>query len=269
MAQAINGKLIASKIKRQLREKLGKLKFTPKVVSFLIGDDPASLLYTEMKQKKAKDLGIDFQPLKYPSDADFEIVANKIKKLNGDPDILGIMIQLPLPKEFLKDHHKNELLNLIDPKKDIDGLNPTQSNFIPATARGVIRILEYLDLNYERNIFAVVGSEGEVGQAIVFELTNKGAVVIKVDKKLPETNLEDIKNADVVISATGVKNLIKPEDIKEEVVLIDVGLGDFNEECYKKARMYTPKSGGTGPMTVISLTENIIEAAISNKQHRN
>lgn len=260
MTQIIDGVALAKSKESELKAKLNKLKVKPKVVSFLIGDDPASVLYTNMKQEKAKELRIDFKPLKYPTSTEFEEIVSKIKEFNQDNEIIGIMIQLPLPKEFLNSHHTHELLELINPKKDIDGLNPTQSNFIPATAKGVLNILDHLRINFEKNIFAVVGSEGEVGKSLVYELTNKRAAVIKVDKKLPETSIEDINSADVVISATGVKNLITTDLVKDGVIVIDVGLGDFEKSVYKKAKAYTPKIGGVGPMTVISLMENIVEA---------
>ncbi len=260
-SKIIDGKKLAQRKENELKKRVAGLKSTPKVVSFLIGDNPASVLYTNMKQQKAKELGIDFEPLKYLENISFNEVKEKLISLNNDPKIIGIMLQLPLPKEFLGDHKIEELLELIDPNKDIDGLNSKHSNFMPATVRGVLSIIDNLEIGYKDIIYAVVGSEGEVGQSLVYELTEREAVVIKVDKKLPDTKLEDIKNAGVVISATGVKDLIKPDHLKDNAVLIDVGLGDFDENCYSVASFYTPKVGGTGPMTVISLMENIIEAA--------
>lgn len=261
MATVIDGKKLALEREKELKQKLQKLNDRPKVVSFLIGNNPASILYSNMKQEKANQLGIDFIVRKFSSNSSWEDVCSELNNYNQDVSIHGVMVQLPLPKQFLGKHNINELLELIDPQKDIDGLNPRDSNFIPATVKGVLSILDHLRVDFEQTIFAVVGSEGEIGKSLVYELTNKGSVVIKVDKKLPETALEDINNVDVVISATGVKNLIKGEHIKKEVILIDVGLGDFDKDCFKKAQAYTPKIGGTGPMTVISLMENIVEAA--------
>lgn len=122
--------------------------------------------------------------------------------------------------------------------------------------------LENLKLKIENLTFGVVGSEGEVGEPLVEQLSMKNAKkVLRLDKKNPECNLEDLKQADVVISCTGVSGLINADMIKEGSVLIDVGLGDFESSTYKKAKLYTPKFGGVGPMTVISLMENILEAA--------
>ncbi len=265
MNQIIDGKNLAVLKEEELKTKILKQKKPLKVVSFLIGDDSASWMYTNMKQEKAQDLGIDFQPLKYPSSVSFDEIMEKIELLNVDPEIIGIMIQLPLPKDFLGEHKTEELLEAIDSKKDIDGLNPKESQYIPATAKAVISILKSLNLDFSNTGFAVVGSEGEVGQAVVLEIAKlKAKQIIKVDKKLPGSKLGEIKNADVVISATGVKGLIKPELVKEGVVAIDVGLGDLDERIYEKSEAYTPKYGGVGPMTVISLMENIVEAAERN-----
>lgn len=260
MGAIIDGKALAQELEKPLKEKKQKFDGRIKVVSFLIGDDPASILYTNMKKDKAKELGIDFIVRQFNSETSWDVVTTELENFNKDISMHGVMVQLPLPKEFLGPHHSHELLELIDPKKDIDGLNPRDSNFIPATVKGVLSILDSLKVDYQKNIFGVVGSEGEVGKSLVYELTQRDSVVIKVDKKLPETNLSDIKGADVVVSAAGVKNLIKEEHIKNGVILIDVGLGDFDAKTYKKAKAYTPKIGGVGPMTVISLIENIYEA---------
>jgi methylenetetrahydrofolate dehydrogenase (NADP+) / methenyltetrahydrofolate cyclohydrolase len=262
MNKVIDGKKLALSKEEELKKRIAKLGKKPEVVSFLIGDDSASWMYTNMKQEKAQELGIDFQPLKYTSSTSFEEISQKINELNQDDAIVGIMVQLPLPKEFLGPHNSEELLEAILPKKDIDGLNPKASEFIPATAKGVITILDNLELEFTGTVFAVVGSAGEVGKAMVAELKKRNAkTIIKVDKKIPGSKLEDMAEADVAISATGVKDLIKPNLVKDGVIAIDVGLGDFDERVYEKSSKYTPKYGGVGPMTVISLMENIIEAA--------
>ncbi len=262
MGKLIDGKALAAKGEEELKEHLIETSKKPLVYSILIGEDPASILYTNRKQAKASELGINFQPLKFSEDISFEEVAAKIDQLNEDPEVTGIMIQLPIPKRVLGEHSKFELLELINPIKDIDGLNPNGVIFMSATVKGVIKILDSLDLNYKDKVFAVVGSEGEVGKPLVKVLTQKGAEqIIKLDKRNSECNMENLKQADVVISCTGVQGLIKAEMIKEGAVLIDVGLGDFEESTYTRASYYTPKFGGVGPMTILSLTENILEAS--------
>lgn len=265
MGQVIDGKALAEKLGTELKKKLGVLKEKPLVVSILIGSDPNSLLYTQMKQKKAEDFNIDFLPMKFPVKSSFENVATQIRKLNSSPEVKGIMIQLPIPKDFLREFNKTDLISLINPKKDIDGML-MDSPFLSATVKGVMKILESLDLDYENLVFGVVGSEGEVGKPLVHELADKGAKeILRLDKRNPECNMEDLLKADVVISCTGVKGLIDSEMVKDRVIAIDVGLGDFDESVYEKASMYTPKFGGVGPLTIISLMENILEASLSSR----
>ena len=120
MSNIIDGKKLAQKKEAELKKRVSELKSTPKVISFLIGNNPASVLYTNMKQQKAKELGIDFEPLKYSENISFNEALEKLISLNNDPKITGIMFQLPLPKEFLGGHKIEELLELIDSKKDID-----------------------------------------------------------------------------------------------------------------------------------------------------
>ncbi|HLC88121.1 MAG TPA: bifunctional 5,10-methylenetetrahydrofolate dehydrogenase/5,10-methenyltetrahydrofolate cyclohydrolase [Patescibacteria group bacterium] len=260
MSKIIDGKVLADKLGESLKEKLSQLKERPLVVSILIGSDPNSLLYTQMKQKKAEEFNIDFLPMKFSVKSSFENVAKKIHSLNETDEVKGIMIQLPIPKEFLGKNSKWDLIGLIDPKKDIDGMIPN-SHFVSATVKGVIKIIEDLRLKTNDLRFGVVGSEGEVGKPLVHELSAMGVKeVIRLDKRNPECDMSRLKRADVVISCTGVKGLVDAEMVKKGVIAIDVGLGDFDEDVYKKAKMYTPKFGGVGPLTIISLMENILEA---------
>ncbi len=257
----IDGKAIAEKLGVELKEKLGGLKERPLVVSILIGGDPNSLLYTQMKQKKAEEFHIDFLPMKFPIKSTFENVVKQILILNNSPEVKGIMIQLPIPKDFLRGAHKSELIEIINPEKDIDGMLEG-SPYLSATVKGVMKILSDIKLDYANKVIAVVGSEGEVGRPLINELGAEGVKeILRLDKRNPECNMEDLKKADVVISCTGVPGLIDAEMVKEGVIVVDVGLGDFDPEVYKKASMYTPKFGGVGPLTIISLMENILEAA--------
>lgn len=261
MSKIIDGKALADKLGEKLKKDLSSLKERPLVVSILIGNDPNSLLYTQMKQKKAEEFNIDFLPMKFPVKSSFENVARKIKSLNETGEVKGIMIQLPVPHDFLRGRSKWELINLINAEKDIDGM-VENSDFVSATVKGVMKILDEIQADYKTLTFGVVGSEGEVGKPLVEQLSMKNAKsVLRLDKRNPECNLEDLKQADVVISCTGVKGLINGDMVSDGVILIDVGLGDFDKNTYKKAKLYTPKFGGVGPMTIISLMENILEAA--------
>lgn len=261
MSKIIDGKVLADKLGKELSEKIGQLKERPLVVSILIGNDPNSLLYTQMKQKKAEEFNIDFLPMKFSVKTSFENVATQIKKLNNAPEVKGIMIQLPIPKDFLRGMHKDELINLIKPEKDIDGMLE-DSPFMSATVKGVVKIISNFQFPISDLIFAVVGSEGEVGKPLVHALADLGVrEIIRLDKRNPDCDMTQLKRADVVISCTGVSGLVDAEMVKDGVIAIDVGLGDFDPLVYEKASLYTPKFGGVGPLTIISLMENILEAA--------
>lgn len=264
MSKIIDGKVLAEKLGKKLADKIGKLPEKPLVVSILIGSDPNSLLYTQMKQKKAEEFNIDFLPMKFPVKTSFENVAKQIRNLNHSDEVKGIMIQLPIPRDFLMKLNKSDLINLIDPKKDIDGMLEN-SPFLSATVKGVMKILDEINVDYKNLVFGVVGSEGEVGKPLVHELAAKGAKeILRLDKRNPECNMMDLKKADVIISCTGVQGVVNAEMVKDEVIAIDVGLGDFAPEVFKKSKMHTPKFGGVGPLTIISLMENILEAAQSD-----
>lgn len=264
----IDGRKLALEHQEKVKEKLAKLHVTPSVRSILIGDDPPSILYTNMKQKKALDVGIDFQPIKIPATKDYEKVLNLINKLNTDPNINGIMIQLPIPEEFLKGHQREEVLNLIDGKKDVDGLTD-KGVFLPAVVRAIMEILQDEEVNLEGVNTVVLGASKLVGLPVAKELEKKGAKVTICNKETPNQE-EIIKHADVLVSATGVAHLVKGYMVKEGVVVIDVGakkindkiVGDIDfESVALKASKITPVPGGVGPMTVICLMENVADAA--------
>lgn len=253
----IDGKALALKHEQKLRKELLKLKDTrsPEVISFCNKEDPPSLKYTKMKQQKALDLGINFQAHFFSTKTSIANLRQMIEKYNSDPGIDGILVQLPLPKRM--NPFKKNLLNLINPKKDVDGLTEKGRRlFLPATVKGVLSIVEYLKIKMPNKAFVVAGSEGEVGKPMVDALKEKGAKVFKVDKN--KGSLDDLKKAGIIISTTGEQSLIKEEMVNKGAILIDVGLGDFDPSCFAKASFYTPKFGGVGPMTVISLMENVV-----------
>lgn len=260
MGQSIDGKALAKVKEEELKKKLLTLSKPPEIRSILVGSDAPSVMYTNMKQKKAQELGINFEPIKLPEKTTYDELIQTIEKLDNDPKIDGIMIQLPLPASLKP--QTDEILSHITPAKDVDGLTPAgMQHYFPATVKGILSILDTLHLDYHSTEFAVIGSEGEVGKPLVDELMKNGYKIVGVDKKVPGTSLSDIKNSDVVIAATGVQGLVKPEFVKEGVIAIDVGGGELDTEVYIKSSFYTPKTGGVGPMTIISLMENALEAA--------
>lgn len=274
MNKIINGKTLAAKRELELFEKIKQLNIKPKVVSILIGDDPPSLLYTQMKQKKAAELGIDFQYVHLPKNEQFSNVSLMILKLNKDPEVSGIMIQLPLPKEFLQGKKAEELLSQIDSKKDVDGLTG-KSEFLPAAVKAVMTIIEEENIEVKGKFVAVLGTSKLVGMPIAEELNKKGALVSSINRETP--NVKEITTrADVIVSATGVAKLLTGDMVKTGVIVIDVGtlviedelkepstvvVGDVDFESVEpKVSKITPVPGGVGPLTVISLMENALIA---------
>lgn len=275
----IDGKKLAILRQAKLVKKIKTLSKKPLVVSILIGDNAPSLLYTKMKQKKALEIGIDFSFKHLSSDISFDQVVDLIQQLNQDQSVTGIMIQLPLPKNFLGVHITQDLLNIIDPKKDIDGL-AVGSSFHTAAVVAVFDILEDEMIQIRGKKAAVIGASYLIGQPIAQGLQKRGATVEICDSRT--ANLFSItQSADILVSATGVGGLIIGKMVKEGVVAIDVGvmvleeskegertkyeeekkiIGDIDfETVYPKASKITPVPGGVGPMTVISLMENVLK----------
>lgn len=274
MSNIIDGKAVAKKLEQRLTETVNQLKIKPKVVSILIGDDPPSVLYTNMKQKKAQEIGIDFQYMKFPEDIQFQDISLTLIKLNQDPTVNGIMVQLPLPEKFLGDRTTEQLLQIIDPKKDVDGLTG-KSKFLPAAVQAVMSILDEENIEVKDKFAVVLGTSKLVGLPIADELKKRGAVVSSVNSKTP--NMKQItSHADIIVSATGVAGILTGEMVKEGVVVIDVGtlviedkiddspkkvVGDVDfESVSKKAFKITPVPGGVGPVTVIALMQNVVKS---------
>lgn len=211
-----------------------------KLVSFYEESNQASAMYTKVKARVAVELGVEFE--KWPIGKFGEL----IERFNTDPRVNGIMVQLPVD-------NAGETIELIRPEKDVDGLRE-DSPFKTAAVRAVLTILN-TQIPNPKNIL-IVGSKGFVGGRLVRELPG----VMVMDKE--DFDPEKIKAADVVISCTGQAGLIKPEMVKNGFVAIDVGYpqAEFTEEALAKASFYTPVPGGVGPVTVISLFENLWES---------
>lgn len=240
-----------------LRVKIGIEGVYPEIATILIGKDEASELYTKLKKRAAEKIGVKMHVFRFNEGEFVSNIKRQINNLKRDKNVDGVMIQLPIPGKLSK--YKDELIDLIDEEKDIDGMKPN-SKFTPATVKGITNILDIAKKGGfigKNSKIAVVGSEGEVGRALVSssQLTVHGKFDLRND-------LKNLKNFDVIISATGQANLIKPKMIKEGSVLIDVGAPspEFDPECYEKALFYTPVPGGVGPMTIASLMQNVVDA---------
>jgi methylenetetrahydrofolate dehydrogenase (NADP+)/methenyltetrahydrofolate cyclohydrolase len=263
----LNGIKVASIIEKKLKEKIKKNNLKPKLLIIQVGENKASNKYINFKMKKAFQINIEAIKLKYSKNIDEEKLINKIKKNAKNVD--GLIVQLPLPKKY----DTKKILNAIPLEKDVDGLNPKNNLITPATARGVMDLLFYYKINLKNKKVSVVGKSYLVGKPIA-KLCLKNGANVKVHDKL--TGLIGSEKADILIVAAGQKNLIKNQNIKKNVVIIDVGInvltnkkivGDVDRKSVgKKPSAISPVPGGVGPMTVISLFSNLID--ILNKNNK-
>jgi methylenetetrahydrofolate dehydrogenase (NADP+)/methenyltetrahydrofolate cyclohydrolase len=255
------------KLKNKVRN-LAKQGMTPKLISVIVGDDPASILYVNLKKKRAEEIGAEVQVECFDANIKPDKLIKYIKSFCIDASIHGIMVQLPLPKTFFKEE-RDEIINSIDPEKDVDGLRE-DSGFIPPTAKAVLEILNAAlplrgdPLKVRPCKVLVVGASGFIGKQIVkvFENTRQNNFrVAGADSKTKNLKLKT-KNSDVIVSVTGVQGLIKADMVKEGVVLIDVGSpsGDIEKAAFEKAAFVSPVPGGVGPVTISCLLENLVEA---------
>jgi len=264
----IDGKTHAAAIRNAVR-----LSGIPcKLAVVLVGDDPASLVYINMKKKACEEVGFDFQLFNLPADSDMEAVAKLLKKLNKAKNITGILVQQPLPAHL----DKNEVVSLIDPNKDVDCLHPVNVGKVvaghgllkPCTPAGIITLLKREDITIRGKNAVVVGRSEIVGKPLAAMLLAEDATVTVCHSKTE--GLEDIcRQADILCVAIGRANFITADMVKPAAVIIDVGVnrnnkklcGDVDfEQCQRIASYITPVPGGVGPMTVATLMENCLRA---------
>lgn len=283
----INGKQIAKRICTEISSlietNLSRLHRRPSLAVVLVGSREDSTVYVRMKQRAAEEVGIMFQLLHYHEDVSEETVKNKVKRLNADDSIDGIIIQLPLPGHF----DEIELLHCVDYHKDVDGFHAMNnvisgvSRYPPCTVRGVLKLLAFAlsggqsidetSIVLNGQIVCVVGS-GNVGKPLSVMLMQRGATVVCCNKDTPDIPSLCCK-ADIVVSATGCAGLVTKDWIKPGAVVIDVGIsrlpngklsGDVAfDEVAEIASYITPVPGGVGPMTVAMLMMATAESWLS------
>ena len=257
-----DGKQIASEKLQELGKSVKKHDVTPKLVSFVVGNSEGAMKYQKMKQKTAGEVGCELVIETVSSRAKADEITTKIKKLNTDSTVHGIMVQLPLPFAF-SDRQKQTIIDTIDPFKDVDCMRDESVYVAPV----VMAVEEALNAGLKTTgiknpEILVVGSRGFVGSKIFTRLKQLGFKKIKgVDVDTPNWHKRSV-HADILVSAVGKANLIGPNMVKEGAILIDVGApkSDFAESCYKKCEFYTPVPGGIGPMTIYFLMENLVKS---------
>jgi methylenetetrahydrofolate dehydrogenase (NADP+)/methenyltetrahydrofolate cyclohydrolase len=279
-ARILDGKGIAEDLlddlAKRVQVRVAAGKPAPGLAVVLVGQNPASAVYVRNKRRAAKKVGIQAVDYDLPEDTTDDELAALIDRLNADPAIHGILVQLPLPGE----RDANRLIHRIDPRKDVDGFHPEnvghlalrQFGLRPCTPRGVTTLLAYTDRPVRGQSATVVGVSNHVGRPMVLELLIAGCTTTSCHKFTPRDVLErHVREADILVVAVGRPGLVPGEWVKPGAVVIDVGInrledgrlvGDVGfEAAAKRASWITPVPGGVGPMTVATLMQNTLEAA--------
>lgn len=256
----LDGRQLASFIKERHINQVANLRVQPKLAIVQASNDPSTESYIKVKSRYGANIGVLVDVHK----VDQSGISSLIEDLNKDKSVHGIIVQLPLPDPGPTD----EILASIDPKKDVDGLHP-ESLFTPATPMAILWLLAGFNIDPKGKTVAVVGQGRLVGAPLSTLLENSESKVIRCDKQTKDLAAETLK-ADIVISATGVPGLIKPGMVKHKAVVVDAGVGedngsmvgDLDSKLYDdKSLVITPNPGGVGPMTVVALFENLLQAA--------
>jgi len=287
--QIIDGRKLRGEILAKVKEEVAKLPFTPVFCDVLVGNDPASLQYVEMKARTAEMVGIHFHRAHFPASITTEELIKEIEVLNKMPNMCGIIVQLPLPLLI----NKKAILNSIDPRLDVDCLGALASNkfynnydkdvdLAYPTALACMALLDSVNLDMKRKIVAVLGQGELVGKPVSALLKYRGLNYLVIDSKT-ENKEYLLKQADVVISGIGKAKYITANMIKLGVVLIDAGTseelgvpqgvkrsisGDVDSESVKNIASYlSPVPGGVGPVTVAMLLQNVLKVAKNRFAH--
>lgn len=277
MAEILNGKEFAKKVRKQVKEEVEALKekgVNPKLAVIMVGNNSSSEVYVRNKSKACEKTGIEFEEFLMGENTEENELLELIEKLNHDDSIHGILLQSPVPKHI----DINKAFRKISPDKDVDGFNPInvgnlsigEDCFISCTPYGVIKLLEEYNIELEGKEAVVLGRSNIVGKPMAQCLLSKNATVTTCHSRTKEID-KVIKRADIVIAAIGKSNFVKKEMIKDGAVVVDVGInrledgslvGDVDyEEVSKVASYITPVPGGIGPMTIAMLVSNVAKAA--------
>ena len=286
-ARIIDGKQVAADMRAELKGEVAKLKeagIVPGLAVVLVGEDPASKSYVTAKERACEEIGIYSNDNRLPADIGQAELMALVDKLNKDPKINGILVQLPLPKHL----DQSEVLLAIDPAKDVDGFHPVnvgkmvvgEEAFLPCTPHGIIQLLVRSGVKIEGAEVVIVGRSNIVGKPIANMLIQKndtGNATVTVCHTRTKNLAEHVRRADIIIAAAGRPNTVTADMVKEGAVVIDVGVnrvedatkkrgyrlvGDVDFAAVsKKASLITPVPGGVGPMTITMLLFNTVASA--------
>ena len=292
MAKILSGKELAATMRQEMQAELTELKnkhnLVPSLSVILVGDDPGSISYVKGKEKACAYVGINVQKYKFDADYAEEDLLKLITKLNNDPEVNGILVQLPLPDHI----NEEKVLYAIDPEKDVDGFHPINvgrlmigaPGYVPGTPHGIQQLLLRNDIAISGKHVVIVGRSNIVGKPLALLLIQKkpGANATITMCHTGTKNMSDFtKQADILVVAAGRPHTVNAEMVKDGAVVIDVGvnriedstkksgyrlIGDVEfEEVSAKASAISPVPGGVGPMTITMLLHNVIQAAKRQK----
>ena len=273
----IDGRSISREIREELRADVGRLNsrdIHPLLATVLVGDDPASALYVEMKSRACEETGIKSENYHLPSDVVEGELLDLINKLNNNSAVHGILVQLPLPEGI----NDKKIFRALDPGKDVDGLTPANlgnlmlcdESMVSCTPKGIVRMLEYEGVNLEGSDVVVVSHSVLIGKPLTLLLLNRNSTVTVCHVHTRDLAKHTL-GAEVLVVATGVPGLIKKDMVKGGAIVVDVGtnrvdgklVGDVDfEEVKDRVSLITPVPGGVGPMTITMLLENTVLAAL-------
>lgn len=270
-AEIINGTEVSQKILSEFKNNVKSYMIKPCLAVIQVGDNDASNIYIKAKEKACDESGIYFKHLKFDENVLEKEIINKIIELNNDEYVNGIIVQLPLPANL----NEQRIVNYITSSKDVDGLNDinagrllnNKDGMVPCTALGIIELLNAYNVEIPGKTVVIVGRGKLVGRPLMQLFLRNDATVIMCHSKTPNLS-EFTKQGDILVVATGSKHLIKAEHVKENAIIIDVGItkednkiyGDVDfEDVKNKASLITKPIGGVGPMTVAMLLKNTLK----------
>ncbi len=282
-ANILDGKAISASIREGIANEVLELKgkgVTPGLAVILVGDDQASHTYVRNKERACEQLGIHSELIKLPATVTEEELLGRLRELNADSHINGILVQLPLPKHINEDR----VIETIDPAKDVDGFHPInigrmmtkQKALLPCTPFGILKMVKETGIDIKGKHVVVIGRSNIVGKPVGQLFLNEDATVTYCHSKTNDLRFYTAQ-ADILIAAVGVAKMVKAEDIKKGAIVIDVGMNrdEHNKLCgdvdfadvAPKASYITPVPGGVGPMTITMLMYNTVQATkMANKQ---
>ena len=278
MAEVIDGKLVSSIIRDKLKEEINIFKsdtgVVPGLAVIIVGNNPASQVYVRNKQRACEQVGINSYEIALSEDVSEKELMERINRLNSDPSVHGILVQLPLPEHI----NEQTVINAIDPSKDVDAFHPSNVGrimlgsytFLPCTPAGVIDLLDYYNIDVSGKKCVVIGRSNIVGKPMAHLLLQRNGTVTVCHSRTH--NLQDeTRSADILVLAIGKPEFLKADMVKPGSVVIDVGinrsedgklLGDVDFPGVSKVASYiTPVPGGVGPMTITTLLKNTLNAA--------